>query len=232
MDRAQVVSQTIATFNSLRDQVAELFLESSIVSKSELMIEEYFEAKFNPFVRQVQAEIRSVPLNDYAVVSIDLWVKSLNIQIDELDGGSHNFKHAESVYIHRKYLPELVRVLNDIKLELLENLYKSEALDNSVRPVRTFDTHRPISSGGVSALVAQLINFGVIRQDIPPDAIAKVLAPLMGFSPQDILNTLVYDRENHRYTANASAQELAILTKLIKSISARIENQQSTKEKQ
>lgn len=226
MDRAQVVSQTIATFNTLRDQVANLFSEESILSQSELMIEEYFEAKFNPFLRKAKVTVESIPLNDYTVVAIDLWLKNLKSTIDHLEIGDHGLRHAESVYIHQKYLPRLISFLENVKLEILESIFKTPDYDSDPEFVSTNTNHKGLAPGALSSLIAQLLNFGVIRNDLPPDVLAKVLAPIVGCTTDDIALNLTYDRVNHRFTGNATTPELASLAKLMRSIAARIENQQ------
>jgi len=226
MDRAQVVSQTIATFNTLRDQVANLFSEESILSQSELMIEEYFEAKFNPFLRKAKVTIESIPLNDYTVVAIDLWLKNLKSSIDHLETGDHGLRHAESVYIHQKYLPRLISFLENVKLEILERIFKTQEHDSNPEVVSTNTNHKGLAPGALSSLIAQLLNFGVIRNDLSPDVLAKVLAPIVGCTTDDIALNLTYDRVNHRFTGNATTPELASLAKLMRSIAARIENQQ------
>jgi len=227
MDRAQVVSQTIATFNTLRDKATELFSEESILSRSELMIEEYFEAKFNPFLRKAKATIESIPLNDYTVVAIDSWIKNLKVSIDHLEGGTHSLRHAESVYIHQKYLPQLVNFLGNVKLEVLESIFKTHEEVSAPTPISTVKNHKGLAPGALSSLIAQLLNFGVFRNDLSPDMLARVLAPVLGCNAEDIANNLTYDKESHRFAGSGSAQELAALAKLMRSIAARIENQQN-----
>lgn len=232
MDRAQVVSKTISTFNSLRSKAAELFAEENIIGHSDLMIEEFFEAQFNPFVRDVHKAIMDVPANDYTIIAIEQWVKALARQAEQLESGNHKLEHAEAFYIHQKYIPVLANELNDAKLKLLEKLFSDESHQVSDEGSKLVEQKSNLKPAGVACFLAQLMNFGVVRTDIPTETLLSILAPVMGYSSEEIEGSLLFDKENHRFTAKANAQELEALAKVVRSMAARIENQLSVTLKQ
>jgi hypothetical protein len=231
MDRSQIVSQTIRTFNELRSQAAEIFSEDSILDHTEVMIEEFFEAKFNPYLRKLMGVIVSLPVNDYTVIALDLWIKDIGNQISIIENGPRETDYPEVVYLKGKYLPKLVSSLAEIKLELLEQLFSTEDNtehnENLRKPYLEQDT--VLSANEAGFLLSQMINFRIIRTDISPSTASKVMGPLMGIDPCIIEKSIVFDKTNHRYTASISTDELILLSKVIKSILARIENQIKTR---
>lgn len=232
MERAKIVSQTIAAFKQLRHQSDEIFSEESILSHTEVMIEEFFESKLNPFLRSLQLTIDNIPQNDYTVIALDSWLKALNKQLEITDGTPSETDYPEVIYIRQKYLPKLVDKLTDIKIELLEQLFTPEETlpNDSAEKVIMVDTDTVLTSGSAAFLVAQLYNFKVINPEIPPSTIAKIFGPMVGCEPQSIEMAITYDKTNHRFTANANGDELVMLSKILRSISARVENRLSQEE--
>ena len=229
MDRAKIVSQTIAAFKLLRHQADEIFSEQSILSRSQVMIEEYFESKFNPFLRGLQSTIASIPQNDYTVIALDTWLKALSKQLDSIEGAPLETAYPEVIYIRQQYFPRLIDKLTDIKIELLERLFTPEENlpDDSVEKVIRVDTETVLTPGSAAFLVAQLYNFKVINPEISPSTIAKIFGPMVGCDAQSIELAIAYDRTNHRFTAKANGEELVVLSKILRSISARVENRLS-----
>jgi hypothetical protein len=227
MERAKIVSQTISTFNELRAQANDVFSAQTILPHADMMIEEFFEAKLNPFIRSTKKRILLLPPNDYTIISIDSWIKALNKDLETLKNNPSEKEYAEVVYIQQKYIPMFADELKELKLEILEVLFKLEENQeqNMKNPVNISDGKAVISAGGVAFFIAQLYNFNAIRQDIPSSAVSKVIGPLMGSDPDQVDELLFFDRANHRMAGKSTNEDLANLGKLLRSIIARIENQ-------
>ncbi|MFP4556878.1 MAG: hypothetical protein ACLFNU_08420 [Bacteroidales bacterium] len=226
MDRASIINRVINVFNKKQKQAEYIISAESIIPEAGIMIEEFFEAKFNPFLRELKREILELPLDDYSIIEIDTWIKSLSQNLDDIENGDIVKEFAELVYIKRKYIPKLIRHLKDIKLELIEKLFdiNSGNIETSKESV-IFDRELSgLSAGSTAELIAQLCNFNVITGDIGSEELADIFTSLTGCTASEIKNKLTYNGESHRYASNSSLEELIALRKVIKSIAARLDN--------
>ncbi|MFO8021906.1 MAG: hypothetical protein R6U65_05515 [Perlabentimonas sp.] len=226
MERAIIVNKIINVFNEKQKQAEYLFSAESIVPSAGVMIEEFFEAKLNPFLRDLKQEISGLPPDDYCIIEIDSWVKTLNQQLTSINEDDIGKEFAESVYIKRKYIPKLITYLKDIKLELIEKLFDipTDNVKTSNETVIINKVNSILSAGSIAELVAQLCNFNVISGDVEPDDLSEVFARLTGCSAPEIRRRLKYNSKNHRLETEISLEEMLALRKVIKSISARLEN--------
>lgn len=224
MSRAQIISQTIQSFNHLRSRTDELFTTNG---KAEIMANELFESKLNPFLRDLHKTIREIPLNDYTIIAIDSWIKQLNGKIETTKTDTANTSN-----VTLKYMPSIINTLNEVKLEVLELLLtENENLEDSNKTqYRPINSKSPLTPKGVAMLLVQLQNFGVIRHDIPFSSIIEVLAPFLGCEASEIEQHIYFDKENRRQSAKVSRDDLSSLVKIMKSIIGRIENQQYVNE--
>lgn len=224
MSRAQIISQTIQSFNHLRSRTDELFTTNG---KAEIMANELFESKLNPFLRDLHKTIREIPLNDYTIIAIDSWIKQLNGKIETTKTNTANTSN-----VTLKYMPSIINTLNEVKLEVLELLLtENENLEDSNKTqYRPINSKSPLTPKGVAMLLVQLQNFGVIRHDIPFSSIIEVLAPFLGCEASEIEQHIYFDKENRRQSAKVSRDDLSSLVKIMKSIIGRIENQQYVNE--
>lgn len=227
MSRAQIISKTIKTFNILRNQTDDLFLEAHGYGKAEIMGNELFESKLNPFLRELRKVVIDIPLNDYTVIAMDSWIKQLNAKIEVAKSEINN---TNSLII--EYIPHIIDTLNEVKLELLELLLsENDNLEGDNKSqYRPIDSKSPLTPKGVALLIVQLQNFGVIRHDIPSESITELMAPLFGFEPSEIGQHISYDKDNRRHFAKVDGDDLNSLVKIMKSIIGRIENQQYVNE--
>lgn len=226
MERAQVISQTISTFNALQNQSSVLFSEANILNHAEIMIEEFFESGYNPFIRNLQSSIAGIPLNDYTVIALDSWLKTLTIQLERIKEGPSRTDYAEVVYIHQKYIPKLFDTLTDIKLELLEQLFTPEESPQDANSKKLgLSTETVLTPSSAAFLIAQLYNFGVIRQDVTPSVISQLLGPVLGCDANEMESAINFEKGSYRYIAQTNSEELIVLSKILRSITARVENQ-------
>ena len=135
MSRAQIISKTIQSFNHLRSRTDELFAESTSNGKVEIMANELFESKLNPFLRELYKTVREIPLNDYTIIAIDSWIKQLNSKIETTKNSLNDTGN-----FTLKYMPSVIDSLNEVKLEVLELLLtETENLEytnkNQYRPL-------------------------------------------------------------------------------------------------
>jgi len=146
MSRAQIINQTIQSFNSLRNQTDKLFLETNSNSEINIMANELFESKLNPFLRELYKTIRNIPLNDYTVIAIDSWIKELNCRIETIKSDADN---ANGIPV--KYLPKIIDTLNDIKLEILELLLSEHAPSegSNENQYNSIESESPLSPQGL-----------------------------------------------------------------------------------
>ncbi len=227
MSRAQIISKTIQSFNHLRSRTDELFAESTSNGKVEIMANELFESKLNPFLRELYKTVREIPLNDYTIIAIDSWIKQLNSKIETTKNSLNDTGN-----FSLKYMPSVIDSLNEVKLEVLELLLtETENLEytnkNQYRPLVS---QSPLTPKGIAMLLVQLQNFGVIRPDIPFASISEVLAPFLGCEANEIEQHIYFDKENRRQSAKANNDDLVPLVKIMKSIIGRIENRQYVNE--
>ncbi|MBC7125737.1 MAG: hypothetical protein H5T24_08915, partial [Bacteroidales bacterium] len=120
MERAKAIGQIIAVIKQLKKETDELFAPENIINHSELLIEEYFQQLFNPFLKKVKADIRSLPLDEYLPIELDSWIRILKMKLVAIERGEHTEKYAEVLYIKQRFYPELIDVLKELQLEALE----------------------------------------------------------------------------------------------------------------
>ena len=221
MSRVQIISQTIQSFNRLRNQLDRLFSESDSNNAGDIMVDELFESKLNPLLREITKTILSIPLNDYILVATDLWIKELNGRVGIIKKDTSN---ASSLAL--KYIPKIIDALGEVKLEILELLLSDPHLEDvNKTQYRAIDSQSPLTSEGIAMLLVQLQNFGVVKPDIPMQTIINLFAPLLGCEAREIEQHIYFDEKNRRQSAKVDTDNLDSLIKILKSIIGRIENQ-------
>jgi hypothetical protein len=223
MDRDKTVSAIISKFSELKKEFNELFSEERIIEKAELMIEEFFESKFNPFLQKLNKDITSLPLDDYTLIAIDLWTKDLNKKNIENEDLS---TFAEVKYINQKYLPKLIDELKNLKLKILEDLFHNES-SGSKNSQNILINYRKqvLSVNALAFLFTQLHNFNVIPNTSSLEESINLYCDLIGVPQEQIKEIVNQDNESMRLFANANVEELQVLSKILKSILSRTENQ-------
>lgn len=229
MERSKVLSKIILVIKQLKKEVHEVFRDENIITHSDLLIEEYFDQKFTPLVRNIVDKIRSLPQNEYLAIELEAWVKVIRARLNEFEQGVHSEKYAEVLYIKRHYYPKLIKVLNELKLEVLENEFDARTDKPDFR-VDSGPNTLIISDEVVAALVALLYNFNLISAQNTLEDICRQFAGLTGFSAKDIYNRLSVEQQSGRLNAEISRNELEILAKLLKSMLSRTEYVLSYKE--
>ncbi|HOU75053.1 MAG TPA: hypothetical protein PLW22_09890 [Tenuifilum sp.] len=224
MERAKAIGQIIAVIKQLKKETDELFAPENIINHSELLIEEYFQQLFNPFLKKVKADIRSLPLDEYLPIELDSWIRILKMKLVAIERGEHTEKYAEVLYIKQRFYPELIDVLKELQLEALEAEFDARVdREQLSKPILGPNTI-VLSIESVAMLITMLYNFNIISGAVPIDDICRSFAAMTGYNAGELKQLLRFDEENGRLTSIVKAEDMDVLLKLLRSIVARIEN--------
>jgi hypothetical protein len=224
MDRDKIVGNIISTFSRLRVDATKLFSEKSIIEKAEIMIEEFFELKFIPYIIRLKKEIISLPPDDYTIIAIDSWLKELNKSIIDLSTSNALEGYAEVRYIQQKYIPKLVETLKDTKLEILETHFSFNGQDKKQHQPFLTNSKTLLSQSAIAYMFTQLYNFNAISRDISIEEAIVLYCNLMGGNNDEVSGLILHDSESHRLTSKVTIEDLQLVSKLMKSILARTES--------
>lgn len=224
MERARAIGQIIAVIKQLRKEADELFTSDNIVEHSELLIEEFFQQKFNPFLAHVKEQVRALPLDDYLPVELDSWIRLINIKLSAIERGQHDERYAEVLYIKQRFYPELVEVLKELQLEVLEAEFDARVDKQTESKTSIGPNTIVLSHESVALLIAMLYNFNLISGTVSIDEICRSFSVMTGYDAADIKKMLRFDEESGRLKTIVKAEDMDVLLKLLKSICARIEN--------
>lgn len=224
MERARAIGQIIAVIKQLRKEAEELFTSDNIVEHSELLIEEFFLQKFNPFLARVKEQVRALPLDDYLPVELDSWIRLINIKLSAIERGQHDERYAEVLYIKQRFYPELVEVLKELQLEVLEAEFDARVDKQTESKTSIGPNTIVLSHESVALLIAMLYNFNLISGTVSVDEICRSFSVMTGYDAAEIKKMLRFDEESGRLKTIVKAEDMDVLLKLLKSICARIEN--------
>ncbi|MGD9978662.1 MAG: hypothetical protein AB7S54_12105 [Bacteroidales bacterium] len=224
MERARVIGQIIAVIKQLKKETDALFAPENIINHSELLMEEYFQQLFNPFIKKVKSSIRSLPPDEYLPIEIDSWIRVLMLKLAAIERGQHDDKYAEVLYIKQRFYPELIEVLKELQLEALESEFDARVDNEHLVKSQLGPNTIVLSLESVALLIAMLYNFNIISGAVPIDEICKSFAAMTGYNADDLKQLLRFDENSGRLTSIVKANDMDVLLKLLKSIGARIEN--------
>jgi len=224
MERARVIGQIIAVIKQLKKETNALFAPENILNHSELLMEEYFQQLFNPFIKKVKSSIRSLPPDEYLPIEIDSWIRVLMLKLAAIERGQHDDKYAEVLYIKQRFYPELIEVLKELQLEALESEFDARVDNEHLVKSQLGPNTIVLSLESVALLIAMLYNFNIISGAVPIDEICKSFAAMTGYNAGDLKQLLRFDENSGRLTSIVKANDMDVLLKLLKSIGARIEN--------
>ncbi len=224
MERARVIGQIIAVIKQLKKETNALFAPENILNHSELLMEEYFQQLFNPFIKKVKSSIRSLPPDEYLPIEIDSWIRVLMLKLAAIERGQHDDKYAEVLYIKQRFYPELIEVLKELQLEALESEFDARVDNEHLVKSQLGPNTIVLSLESVALLIAMLYNFNIISGAVPIDEICKSFAAMTGYNADDLKQLLRFDENSGRLTSIVKANDMDVLLKLLKSIGARIEN--------
>jgi len=224
MERARVIGQIIAVIKQLKKETDALFAPENIINHSELLIEEYFQQLFNPFIKKVKSAIRSLPPDEYLPIEIDSWIRVLMLKLAYIERGQHEEKYAEVLYIKQRFYPELIEVLKELQLEALESEFDARVDNEHLVKSQLGPNTIVLSLESVALLIAMLYNFNIISGVVPIDEICRSFAAMTGYNAGDLKQLLRFDENSGRLTSIVKANDMDVLLKLLKSIGARIEN--------
>ncbi len=224
MERARVIGQIIAVIKQLKKETNALFAPENIINHSELLMEEYFQQLFNPFIKKVKSFIRSLPPDEYLPIEIDSWIRVLMLKLAAIERGQHDDKYAEVLYIKQRFYPELIEVLKELQLEALESEFDARVDNEHLVKSQLGPNTIVLSLESVALLIAMLYNFNIISGAVPIDEICRSFAAMTGYNAGDLKQLLRFDENSGRLTSIVKANDMDVLLKLLKSIGARIEN--------
>ncbi|HBI80856.1 MAG TPA: hypothetical protein DDY04_02660 [Bacteroidales bacterium] len=224
MERARVIGQIIAVIKQLKKETNALFAPENILNHSELLMEEYFQQLFNPFIKKVKSSIRSLPPDEYLPIEIDSWIRVLMLKLAAIERGQHDDKYAEVLYIKQRFYPELIEVLKELQLEALESEFDARVDNEHLVKSQLGPNTIVLSLESVALLIAMLYNFNIISGAVPIDEICRSFAAMTGYNAGDLKQLLRFDENSGRLTSIVKANDMDVLLKLLKSIGARIEN--------
>lgn len=226
MDRTKLVQRIIICIKQLKEEADELFKPDNIISHSDLMIEEYFLQKFNPYLDKVKHDIKELPPDEYLAIELDVWIKMLDSKLKIIKSDSYFEKYAEVLYIKQTFYPKLMDFLRELKLEVLENEFDART-DVSVNLRSSKIEFGPntlvVSPSVVAALVSLLYNFNVLSPNQDMEQLHRVIAQITGFNREQIAGLLEMDINSGRLKAKVSTDDLKFLSKLLRSMAARTE---------
>ena len=228
MDRANSLSKIISTFDKLITEGKNLFAPESILPNTSILIEEFFERSYNPYLKQAKGAIAELPIDDYIPISIDKWIKSLR---NDLETSEYNQpeEFAEVFYIKQKYIPLLIEEIQNIKLEVLEKLYLAEI--TSGKAVKSEMAEPRISAQEAALIISNLSNFGFFRQGVNFHEMLSIISPLVGISNYELEKIITKNRTTSRLEVEASVQEYEKAAKIFRAIAGRLENDAMIKRK-
>ncbi len=223
-ERAKVIGQIIAVIKQLRKEADTLFSDAVILEKTDILIEEYFQQRFIPFLETVRTQVRLLPLDDYLPIELDAWIKLIELKLKAFEQGTHKEKFAEVLYIKQRFYPELIQVLKELQLEVLEAEFDARVDgEQSFKPNLGPNTI-VISHESVALLIAMLYNFNLISGTTSIDKICQSFAEMTGYKVNDIRRILKFDESSGRLTTVVRAADMDVLLKLLRSMVARIES--------
>ncbi|MHC1704465.1 MAG: hypothetical protein AB9846_11200 [Tenuifilaceae bacterium] len=232
MERAKVLNLIINQIKILREETTSLFSRELIVPNAEIMVEEYFEAKLNPFLEKVTSQVRNLPEDEYIIVALDTWIKDTQDQLKQIEESVIIDEFAEVLYIRQKFLPVLVDKLQDLKLEKLEREFKTYELEIKTNEKKSFlPDDLALNPDGIAVIVSLLYNHRIINPSISIDEICNNFSKLTGYKNDQIQSYIQRDSTNARLTSIASLDELERIAKIIKVMSVRVETSIAEKKK-
>jgi len=224
MDRAVILNQLIIGIKNIREEGSKIFSSEFIIPNAELMIEEYFEAKFNPYLDKIPKQIRALPEDEYIIVLLDTWIKNLQDELNHVIENVIIDEYAEVLYIKQKYLPIMIERLLDIKLEMLEREFRVQSQESpNITKAFAFSNEIALKPDGMAVLASLLYNHRIVKSSNSIDDLCIYLANLSGYQDYDIKKHLKFDSVNARLKADASLDELERILKIIKVMGVRIE---------
>lgn len=225
MDRAKILNQVINQIKQLREEGNHLFSNEIIVPKAEYMIEEFFEAKFNPFLEKVSLQIHSLPHDEYIIVSIDTWIKDLNDQIKRIENSIPEDEYAEVLYIRQKYIPILIDKLSDIKLDLLEHEFNAHDEDIKKQwPSKAIEDDSILQPDGIALVASLLYNHRIMKSSLSIDDICDHFSKLSGYPSSQIKKYIGFDDTHARLVVKPNTDDLLRLQKVIKAMGVRVDS--------
>ncbi len=226
MERTKLVRQIILCVKELKEEANALFASENIIPNSDLMIEEFFMQKFTPYILRVKNAVKGLPSDEYMAIELDAWLKVLRGKCSALQSSDYTEEYAEVLYIKQQFYPKLMDVISDLKLEVLEGEFDART-DSSIAwtdsKIELGPNTLVVTPSVISALVSLLYNFNILQQNQSIQSICAAFASVTGYSGADLEQYLNAETQSGRLVAKIDTDDLRILHKLLRSMTARTE---------
>lgn len=229
MERTKTVMLIINTIKSLRKDELKLFSEDSFKDHPGYLIDEFFQMKYIPFIYNLKRTIKSIPHDDYIIIELDKWIADIREGLNDIENSTEIKGFAELAYLKVRFFPDLINVLDDLKLERLEKEFNVDSDSSKTSQMVMADNSlKVLAPDGIALLISMLYNFNVLSHNLTIDKLSDLFAELTGQVKEDICSKLTLDKTTGRLISNTSAEQLAKVFKLTKSFNARIASMKGT----
>ncbi|MBN1989439.1 MAG: hypothetical protein JW783_08595 [Bacteroidales bacterium] len=226
MDRARLINDIVRSIAQLKQETEHFFSDKSTIPSSGFMIEEFFQQKFNPFLTHIASQVKALPDDEYLVFAIDGWIKHLQKELERIDNGDISEVYAELTYAKFRFYPQIIDLLQDLKLEVLERTFNVHSSDISApaQQFRVKPNGSRLDTDGVALLIALLYNFKVVTDELSVDQICERFGSLTGLDSEAIKQSLAVDFTKQRMRASVSNAEAQKVRTVLKAMVARVES--------
>lgn len=227
MERSEVVRTIIMSIKRLKEEAKALFASDAFSRLSGSELDTAFQQQFTPLTDHIRVEIRRLPIDEYIAIELDAWIKVLAIKLNAIDSDSQGDADPNQAYVRRRFYPELINLLTDLKLEVLETEFDSRVDSAAACEMGQFGECGPntlvVSPAVIAALVTLMYNFNLLRASASVDSICSAFSSLTGYSAESIRQHLVFDNVTGRLKSLVHCDDLLLLEKICKSMLSRLD---------
>lgn len=214
MERIDIVRRIIMTILGLRNAAKTLLAEWDNMTESE------FSTRFNQLSEQIEAEISSLPPDEYTAMELEAWIRLLYIRLNAIDNDS------PTLHLNQQYITELIALLESTKVRVLEDEFDTRL---ECLPV---GTKTPIAPDGpdmlmlqpsvMAALLSLAHSFSLLQPSLSPAELSQHVSALTGYPANDIAQYLEIDQATGRLKANVDHESMQQTRRLISCMSERL----------
>lgn len=227
MDRSEIVRAIIVAIKNLKDETRALFSKESLLEYPNLMIDEFFQQKFNPLKDKIKVEIRRLPADEYIAIELDAWIKLLVIKLNTVDSDENTSGNDQIIHIYRRFYPELINTLSELKLEVLETEFDARVDGVHGSRQNLIADYGPntlvVSPAVVASLITLMYNFNLLRASVSVDTICNLFSTLTGYGVESISQHVEFDKLTGRLKTQVNCDDLLQLEKILKSMLSRLD---------
>lgn len=213
MERIDIVRRIIMTILGLRNAAKTLLAEWDNMPESDLS------ARFNQLSEQIEAEISSLPPDEYTAMELEAWIRLLYIRLNTLN--------SESPTPHLKpYITNLIALLESTKVRVLEDEFDTrlECLPVGGKAPITPDGPNMLmlQPSVIAAIISLAHSFSLFQPNLSPAELSQHVSTLTGYSATDIAQYLEIDQSTGRLKAKVDHESMQQTRRLISCMSERL----------